>query len=262
MKKMMKTITAHTPFFLLVTLVAFAGCSEKSTSSKETNNFITNPVTGGGTTGGGTTGGGTTGGGTTPTGCDGIARGNSAVTDCYYSLDPIIFSGSGRNTGVPYWTSLGATGLSQAWFESDGQFSVRIKPLTTLNLRSKQGRLCSQFTNLNFTRMKVELRLVTASGAASNIVTLSSAVGTASVKGKFTYLPPTTSPYRLEVLSILTDHRCSGRYGSNSTTQATECSNNGYTDIPVVQSTTNPDAPTECVALQIDFATDTTYDLP
>jgi hypothetical protein len=260
MKKMMKKITIHTPFFLLVMLVAFTGCAEKSTGSKVTNNYITNPLTPGDSNGDGIP---DTGGGTTPTGCDGIARGSSAVTDCYYSLDPIIFSGSGRNTGTTYWTSHGASGLSQAWFESDGQFTVRIKPLTTLNLRSKQGRLCSQFTNLNFTRMKVELRLRSAEGAVSNTVTLTSPVGTASAKARFTYLPPTTSPYRLEVLSFLTDHRCGGRYGSNSATQATECSNNGYTDIPVqLQTTTHPDPPTECVALQIDFATDTTYDLP
>jgi hypothetical protein len=255
MKNFMTTITSKTPVVFLLAL-AIAGCAEKSTGTKTVNNYITNPITG-------TSGTGTVTGGATGT-CDGIARGDANITDCYFKdLPLIILSGSGVNTGSPYWSSASASGFSQENLRSDGTFTVRIKPLaiegggTSNNLAG--SRTCSQWTNLNFTKMKVVLRLKSVEGGYSDL-TLTSEVGSASPKGSFN-LPPTIHPYKLEVMSVLTNHRCKeDTYGTLTSTQRAAC-NTGtfYYDIPVVTTTANP---TECVSLKIEYATDYTYDLP
>jgi hypothetical protein len=278
MKKMMKKITAHTPFFLLVMLLAFTSCAEKSTGSKVTNNYITNPLDNGNSDGENNSNNGS---GSTTT-CDGVPLTNDG-TPCYFKNIPkLIFSGSGirRSNSTPYWSSLNevgsnGAGINPAQFDTDSRFSVRIKPVTISNGVSKQGRSCSTWTNLNYTRMRVVMKLRKSSQtvAQGSEVELTADVGGVSNTGRFT-IPSgaTSSPYILEIMSIETDHRCkASTYGAISSTQTAGCNDKtSWFDIPINcdpnhatrPCTTNPLPPTECVGLNIEMATDYTKDLP
>ena len=55
----------------------------------------------------------------------------------------------------------------------------------------------------------------------------------------------------------MTDHRC------KLENPPTGCGDGTYWgDIPLVLSTKSPAAPTGCASFKLEFATDTTYDLP
>lgn len=258
-------MTTKTPLFLLC-LLAFAGCAEKSTGSKVVNQYYT----GNGLTNTNTNTPTPT--VTDPTTSDatcGIAR-PSGVTTCYKTIPTITLSGSGfRDTNyVPYWNStsyVAATGVSPNQFRTDGSFSVRIRPETVYGGTSQNpsgSRNCSQYTNLNYSKMRVEMRLRMAGSPVSSgeVIVLTGDVGGVSNTGRFTNFPTTSSPYILEVLSVLTNHRCSRLYGSLDATQTAACNNGtGFFDIPI---NSTGSVPTECVGFKIEMATDSTKDLP
>ncbi len=237
---------------LLITLFAISACAEKKTGST-VNQYITYPGTGTGTGGVNPVTG--TGGTGAVTGCaDGVAR--SGATKCYYTnLDKLVYSGPGT-VGPVYWSS--ATDLpshiSPNQFRTDATFAVRMKPSVADGGLSKQGRSCSQYTKNNFTKLQVQVMLRRAGDSLGEVKTLTGSVGGSSNTARFTVPSGTTSPFILEVVSVLSNHRCNAVYGS----APTGCPNSFY-DIPVVTDTAYP---TECVAFNLEYATDETYDLP
>jgi hypothetical protein len=196
---------------------------------------------------------------TTSTSCDGVYR--SGVTSCYYkNLPEIALSGPGTK-GQTYWSStndLSGSGISPNQFSTDATFSVRMIPSYITDGRtSKQGRVCSQYTAKNFTKMQLFVQLVKDGQSVGDTATLTAAAtsdGTWNYSNTYRYSVPsgTTSPFKLEVVGVTTDHRCSGKYG----TAPTNCT---FMDIPLVTKTS---APTECVGFTLQMATDDTYDLP
>lgn len=249
----MKQRTTH--FFVAMTLVLISACAEKKTGST-VNQYITNPVTGGGGTG--TGGGGTgTGGGTGAiTGCaDGVAR--SGATRCYYNnLPTLVFSGPGT-VGPVYWSSANdlPAHISPNQFKTDASFAVRMKPSTVSGGTSIQGRNCSSWTQNNFNKLQVQVMLRRAGDGLGEVKTLTGAVGSASNTARFTVPGGTTSPYILEVISVLSNHSCDqAKYGK----LATPCTSTTFYPIPV----NGTSYPTECVAFNLEVATDDTYDLP
>lgn len=238
---------------LLLVLLGLSACAEKKTGSTVNNTYVQNPVTGStGTTDSTGTTGTTTGG---VTGCsDGVAR--AGATKCYYTnLDTLVFSGPGT-VGPIYWSS--ATDLpghiSPNQFRTDASFAVRVKPIVADGGSSRQGRSCSQFTKNNFSKLQVKVMLRRSGDSLGEVKTLTGEVNKSSNTARFTVPGGTTEPYILEVVSVLSNHRCNAAYGS-----APSGCPNAYFDIPVVSNTNYT---TECVAFNIEYATDDTYDLP
>lgn len=242
---------------MMLTLLTLSACAEKKTGS--TVNYITNPITGGGTgtgTGGtGTGGGGVDGDGTAINCSDGVAR--SGATKCYYTnLPKLVFSGPGT-VGPVYWSSANnlPAHISPNQFRTDATFAVRMRPSKVAGGTSLQGRNCSSWTQDNFSRLRVQVMLRRASDSLGEVKTLVAAVGSNSATARFTVPGGTTSPYILEVVEIFSDHSCKESvYGK----LATPCTSSTFYKIPV-NGTTNP---TECVAFNLEYATDETYDLP
>lgn len=237
---------------LMSMLLILGACAQKKEgkTTNVTNNYsgttgssgtgTTNPITG---TGGGVTG------------CsDGVAR--SGATRCYYNnLDTFVFSGPGTR-GPVYWSSANnlPSHISPNQFRTDASFAVRMKPLVADGGTSIQGRKCSQYTKTYFNKLKVEVMLRRSGDGLGEVKTLTGSVNGTSNTVRFTVPGGTTEPYVLEVVSVLSNHRCDSHYGS-----APSGCPNAFFDIPLVTSTANP---TECVAFNLEYATDDTYDFP
>ncbi len=248
----MKKCTSLT--LLLITILAISACAEKKTGST-VNQYITNPVTGTGTGGVNPVTG--TGGTGALTGCsDAVVR--SGATKCYYTnLNKITLSGPGT-PGPVYWSSINnlPTHISPNQFRTDAKFAVRMKPSHPAALsNSLQGRKCSDALATNFNKLKVYVMLRRSTDTmGGELKELTADVGSYSNTARFTPPGGTTNPYILEVVGVQSDHRCTGKYG----TPLSGCSTNPYYDIPVDNNT----FPTNCVAFNLEFATDETYDLP
>jgi hypothetical protein len=232
----------------LAAIAILAGCAQKSSTTNNTSNTssggTSTPITGGGGSGG--TGG--------ISGCNGVYREGAA--SCYYTnLPTITISGPGTY-GVTYWSS--NTNLPQhispSQFRTDATFNVRIKPKYADATNSIQGRRCSSFTKSNFSRLQVQLMLRRSVDTLGEIRTVNASVDAYSSKAVFTVPGGTADPYILEVVSVMSNHRCNAVYGS-----APGGCPNVYFDIPVNTNVANP---TECVAFDIEYSTDNTYDLP
>jgi len=187
-------------------------------------------------------------------GCDGVYR--SGASECYYSLNEMSASGPGTY-GTVIWKSTSlSSDYSQNMFRTDATFSVRMIPSYIQDGRtSLQGRTCSKYTSTNFTQMKMVVRLRKSTATSGSEKTLTSVYSSGwpySAKQYFTVPGGTTDPYVLEVIGITTNHRCTGKYG----TAPDGCD---YMDIPLKTDTA---VPTECVGFKLEFATDSTYDLP
>lgn len=250
MKKHLKTS-------LLLTLVAFAtyGCGQtSSTNTKKTTSSTsssTTPTT------------------TTPTdpttidGCPGVYR--AGASRCYFTEIPkLLFNGTSTTTqavnNVSIWSS--ASGLPSTFspnnFATDATFKVRIKPSVASSGTSQQGRVCSGPMAYNWTRLKVYFMLRRQGDSLTTIYETTANVNAYSTKLSLPVISGTTSPYILEVMGVESDHRCNAAYGSLSTNEKAACTAGTYWGtIPL-----NTGGPTSCVALNIEFSTDSTYDLP
>ncbi|MBC7428436.1 MAG: hypothetical protein H7336_07490 [Bacteriovorax sp.] len=252
----------HTSFFILLLSAALSGCTQ---STSTTNKSKSSSASTTGSTGGGTDGGTVvvTDGTTTVSGCSGgVAR--SGATSCYYSnLPRMVFSGPGTY-GQTLWSS--STGLpssiSPSQFRTDASFAVRMKPsYPVANEISRQGRTCGQYLTTNFKKLKVYVMFRRTVDSIGEVKELTATVGSYSNTARFTVPGGTTEPYILEVVGVASDHRCQANiYGALASTQTAAC-NAGtlYLDIPYRNPTT---VQTECVAFNMDMATDNTYDLP
>lgn len=240
---------------LLSLVVVMAGCQKTTTTKKKsTSTTVTNPVTDTSTD---------TGSGTTVSGCNGVYR--SGATRCYYTgLAKITLNGSGANAsaiGPVLWssrTSVSST-YSQNTFRSDATFSVRIKgQYPYANEVTRQGKVCSSSMMNNFTKVKVFLMLRRSIDSIAEYQELTASVNAYSSKIYFDLPGGTDDPYILEVVGIQTDHRCNTAYGSLTTAQKSACTAGTYfSDIPL-----NTGGPTSCAGFNIEYATDSTYDLP
>ncbi len=221
------------------------GCAQKENAKVVNNTYVTNPGTG-------TTNPGTI------SGCDGVYR--SGATSCYYAnLPKLVFSGPGT-LGPVYWSSNTdlPNFISPGQFITDATFSIRMKPSYVDGGTSKQGRNCSQWTKTNFSKLKIEVMLRKAGTSLGEVKTLTANVDAYSSVARFSVPSGTTTPYILEVVSVLSNHRCNAVYGS-----APGGCPNSFFDIPVNNTSTNGVLnPTECVAFNLEYATDNTYDLP
>jgi hypothetical protein len=187
-----------------------------------------------------------------PITCDGVAR--NGVTRCYYKNIPTILA-SGGTSGQQWWSStnfITTSGNSPGQFSTDATFNVRIIPRTsTATGKSTFNKDCSPY-RMYATKLKVQLMLHKNGVSVGEIATLTSTIGTPSNVWHFT-VPATSDPLVLEVINVTSDSRCTGFYGS----KPSSCETNPYLDIPI-----NTTGPTECVAFDIQYSTDETYDLP
>lgn len=238
---------------ILILILGLASCSVKSTSSKTSSSTSNPSTTNPGDTGGGGSGGGGGGsGGDGVTSCDGVAR--SGATLCYYKNIPTIIA-SGGTYGQTWWSSsqfITDSGNSPSQFSTDATFNVRIIPRSsTASTTSTFGKSCSTYMTYA-TKLQVQLMLRKNGTSLGEVATLDAAINSASKVWRFT-VPATSEPLILEVVNVLSDSRCTGFYGS----KPSGCSTNPYKDIPI-----NQKGPTECVAFDIQYSTDETYDLP
>ncbi len=252
----MKNVFKITLALTLVVMMA-AGCQQKSSTKKKSS-------TSDGLTGDTGTDVGTDTG--SISGCDGV-RWNYDATRCYYkNINRVTLSGAGNPNqtgasavviGPVLWSSANnLPGYDQNSFDSDTNFRIRIKPMSPLqNDRSVAGKSCT--TNLSaFSRMKVFFMLRNGSNPIMPYVEVEAKIDQYSQKVSID-VPKGTGTKVLEVVGILTDHRCKRE------NPPAGCSNGTYWgDIPLVVSSKYPDAPTGCASFKIEYATDTTYDLP
>jgi len=243
----------------LVMMTMLVSCSVKSTSSKitTTTTTSTSPI---GTGTGSENGNGTGNGGTSVSGCDGVSR--DGATRCYYKNIPTIqvmgATSAATSNGTPYWSSStitsNGTGISPNQFATDGTFNIRIIPrlanaTTAASNPSVAGKTCSPFMN-NAKKLYVQIRLRQQGASTGEIATLSAAIDAASNVWHFSP-PASATPLVLEVINVMSDIRCNlsgGKY---------YCP---YADIPLNSPTMT--YPTECVAFDLQYSTDETYDLP
>ncbi|MBP9680946.1 MAG: hypothetical protein KBD76_06050 [Bacteriovorax sp.] len=245
--------------FVLFVAACLQGCSVKSTNSKDSSSSSTSPATTGTTSTTTTT--------TTTTAVDAESCGviRDGATRCFYKNIPTIqvmgATQTAIDSGAPYWSSTSltstGTGVSPQQFVTDGSFNIRIIPrkanssIAPLN-PAVAGQPCSTLMN-NSTKLRVTLRLRQKNATGGEIATLTSSLDTPSKVWRFSP-PVTTDPLILEVMTVEADIRC------NLSGKKLYCD---YADIPLVkESVTVKKPPTECVAFDLQYSTDETYDLP
>lgn len=240
---------------VLSLLSSLVGCSVKSTNSKLTTTSSTSPI---GTSTPTPTVTSTTG---PITSCDGVYR--DGATRCYYKNIPTVMA-SGGSYGMNWWSSetfISTSGNSPGQFSTDATFNVRIIPRSpTANATSTFNKTCSPYM-MYASKLKIQLMMRKSGVSLGEVATLTAPLNTASSVWNFT-VPATSSPLILEVVNVSSDSRCKPKPGS--TTQSyygsipASCASNPYLDIPV----NTAGSLTECVAFDIQYSTDETYDLP
>lgn len=253
----MKNMKKMSFLVLLLSVAALTGCGQKTTGKSVTNNYITNPSTSS------DSGSGT--GSDSIYGCNGVAK--SGATSCYYTNIPrLVFSGPGTNGGL-YWSSKSTsnggnlpTYISQNQFRSDAYISFRMKPsYGSANEVTLQGKKCAAPTLTYFTKLKVYLMLRRASDSIGQVKELTANVNSYSNTAIFDVSSlSTTEPYVVEIVGVNSNHRCNvngGKYGS-----ALAGCPDMYYDIPFITNSTT--GLMECVAMNLEMATDSTYNFP
>jgi len=130
-----------------------------------------------------------------------------------------------------------------------------MKPSTVSGGTSRQNRTCAPWTQNNFSKLQVQVMLRRSVDSLGEVKTLTASVGSNSNTARFTVPGGTTAPYILEVVSVLSDHSCKENiYGK----LASPCTSTTFYPIPLNTGSN----PTECVAFNLEYATDETYDLP
>lgn len=254
---------------LLTSIILFAlvGCINSKTTKKTSGSSGGDSII---DTGNGDGTGETGGSGTDLTDCPGAVVTNGA-SRCYYTLPQQTYSGSGQAGSAAFWNSKNnlSSAYSQEIFRTDLKFQARIRPRYASAQTSFQGRKCGTQLMANFNKMQVQLMLSKSSdnGLSDNIGTFEAKVNEWSKYVTFQVPTGTTSPLVLSVHSIQTNHRCKESiYGALSAQQKAGCTaGTTYYDIPVRygnKERTDTSVVTECVAFDIQFATDYTYSFP
>lgn len=253
----MKNYYSLTIFILIMT--GLSACSVKSTSSKSstTSTVGTSPVSGNGN-GSGTGSSSTTGGIT----CDGIN--NTGATKCYFKNIPTIqaMGVTRENNGKTIWSSRSLdSSIPQNQFTTDEVFNVRIVPRMAIKTNSAvnpsvPGKSCNHTMTNIATKLFVQLKLQTkeedlAGSTSGEVATLSAGIDEPSSVWHFSKRV-TRSNLVLKVITVLSDSRCKQPNGAGY------CP---FADIPLSYPT-YATYPTECVAFDIQYSTDETYDLP
>ena len=245
---------------LTLVMIAAAGCSQKSSTKKKSDSTSelkpapkpeidrTEPTVGG---------------------CDGKERDNASR--CYYKNIPrITLNGAGNPNqsgasieiiGPVLWSSLNnLPGYDQDSFSTDLTFNLRIQALMPYpNEKTLGNRYCSNELS-QFTRMKVHFMLrnsVTSIATHFSVEAKLNEYSKKIVVSDVARIPSGAPDKILEVVGIMTDHRCQRQSPPKG------CADGSYWgDIPVVLHTEFPNAPTGCATFRIEYATDSTYDLP
>ncbi len=242
-------------------MTGLSACSVKSPSPKSspTSTVGTSPVSGNGN-GSGTGSSSTTGGIT----CDGIN--NTGATKCYFKNIPTIqvMGVSPANIGKTIWSSSRNLGSSipQNQFTTDVVFNVRIVPRRAIKTNeavnpSVPGKSCNhRMTNdIIASKLYVQLKLQTKeedlNDTGGEVATLSAEIGQPSSVWHFDKRL-TRSNLVLKVITVESNSRCNQSKGT------LYCD---FADIPLSYPT-DATKPTECVAFDIQYSTDETYDLP
>ena len=240
-------------------MTGLSACSVKSTSSKSSTPSTsgTSPVSGTGN-GSGTGSSSTTGGIT----CDGIN--NTGAIKCYFKNIPTIqvMGVSRENSGKTIWSSRSLdSSIPQNQFTTDEVFNVRIVPRMAIKTNQAVNpsvplKSCNHTMTNIATKLFVQLKLQTkeedlAGLTSGEVATLSAGIDEASKVWHFSKRV-TRSNLVLKVITVFSDSRCKQPNGAGY------CP---YADIPLAYPT-DYKIPTECVAFDIQFSTDETYDLP
>ncbi len=225
----MKNMKKMSFLVLLLSVAALTGCGQKTTGKSTINNYYSN----GSSSSGSTTDGSTSTSYTFKTG-----------------LPDLVIKGPGTNS--LYWSSANnlPSYIDPDSFKADAKFAVRIKGFRVTGgtalanpTHTETNKACSTFTTNSFTKMQVKLMLRKSGSSLGETVTLVADASTSAYSsvGEFSVPNGSSSPFILEVVEVLTDHRCTASSGK------LYCP---YSDIPY-----NSGGPTECVGLKIEYAT-------
>lgn len=246
--KMMKNVTQK--FFLTILLATLmTGCGKESSSTAtNTSTSGTNPSTGSGDTG---TGSGTPASCPWGTGSEAGISTNGQSTD-YYTIPYHDVIMHGASTGVVTFNSqLNLSGYNGSIFKTDSRFHLRVIPHNIGKGTDSKGNTCTkQAAAQVFSKMNVGIVVRAAngtSGVGSYHFFQDIPIDCASQVFEFD-VPATSDPLVIEVLNTTDDQDCLEDQ-SRGITSGRNCP---YTEKGSL----------ECYALDIQFATDTTKDIP
>jgi hypothetical protein len=187
---------------------------------------------------------------------------NTSATACYYKNIPTIqvMGVPSANAGVTIWSSKNLGTSYQNHFVTDEVFNVRIVPRMAIKTNSAvnpsvPGKSCNHVMTKIASKIFVQLKLQTKEEDLANsndgqIATLSASIDQPSSVWHFSKRVTPTNLV-LKVVTVLSDSRC--QQGGTG-----YCP---YSDIPL-SNPTIATIPTECVAFDIQYSTDNTFDLP
>jgi len=241
---------------LLTLLVSLNSCLQKNVANNQATTNTGSTGSGSGGTGGG--GGSGTGGGGGAVTCPMGTGGEPGVADAgqtfeYFKIkDPKIVA-HGAGSGAVVWSSEVnlSTAYSQTIFSTNTRFNVRVIPRRTNATVDSKGVAC-KFQNppRPFSKMQVGVR-VRKQGVTYGDYYLFNDVPVDCASGVHSFAVPqgTTTPLVIEILDVKWDWSC------------TDYANQGHPNVPGVcpwDKVWN----SECYALELEFSTDTTKDLP
>jgi hypothetical protein len=181
---------------------------------------------------------------------DGVST-NGQTTD-YYTLPSHDVIMHGAAPGVVVFNSqLDLSGYNENIFKTDGRMNIRVIPRMIGKGTDSRGNTCTkQMAAQEFTKMNIGIVVRAASGTSGvgdYHFFEDVPVGCASEVHEFD-VPATSDPLVIEVLNVTNDQDCLEDQ-SRSITSGRNCP---YTDVGSM----------ECYALDIQFSTDTTKDIP
>tara|TARA_R110002072_G_scaffold64203_1_gene159048 strand:- start:21509 stop:22276 length:768 start_codon:yes stop_codon:yes gene_type:complete len=242
---------------IIIGLLAF-GCGKSKTSKKSNNVSTTSPVNSVPVSGSPTTGSGSGSTSCVNGSADdaGVATAGQVIE--YYKINnpPVVAHGAGSGTVV--WSS--ETDLPQSYsqnmFSTNAKFNVRVVPRRQFYGTDSKGVSCN-FAPLGYTKLQVGVvlrRREDPSGVGQYKV-LESDVDCPSQTHEFQVPSNTAFPFVVEIKDVKWDYSCID-YANQGYSQA-DLEAIGYYVCPWDQVWVN-----DCYSLEVQFATDTTKDLP
>lgn len=174
--------------------------------------------------------------------CDGIKRGEAKK--CYYTNLPMLTVTKGY-PGKKYWSSTSLSNDLKKQFRTENVLNLRIIARKNGSELSTFNKKCNEKSFIA-TKLKVKLILRTPENMSGETATLISRIDRPSSTWNFT-VPQSDQALIVDVIDVKSNSRC------------VKCKKSKYLDL---QSGDQKGIAKECAAFDIQFATDSTYDLP
>lgn len=184
--------------------------------------------------------------------CDGIYR--PGARRCYFSNIPTIFT-SGGTFGQTLWSSSTLDPkIYLPQFVSENSFNVRVITKNSSEGVSTFGKKCN-LKSFQSTKLKIKIMLRKEENRIGEMATLISEKDKPSDVWHFQIPQSNDQSYVLEVVDVESNSACLDNVLKNTSL----CKRTGFS---ILKKTYNEEIAKECASFDIQFSTDSTYDLP